>query len=991
MKKRILWLTAILTICGAALFTACNEYDNPSGIPNDPGTIVGYWYDEYETDGVLPSGETFTKVVQYAAFYPDGTGIWFKMMLNGLQVLDGDHAYFGGNFDYTTSGGGDVSIKVTDLKTTDVKPAFWKVRFVDGKLQGSDGNEQYELKPATEEQVSYAQRLMGDILGGGDSYNINDYTISYAGKTIEPFTRDNWDKRQSIFLYEGGSGNDLIKDTNGGRGYEDKNLPWSEDVSQNHIPQNIINKTNRANGWELVLNTCGSRNMPNENFFAVYHKMTGVLRFFIFIPPTFQTTGSDHLYEMQMSDRFSSHAVFTYGVPSDRKISNKSAMGQKGEMSVMSTPWIASNADVAIGRNTMAPGWWAVDIDLSLYRSSDKADITDKDGFAVKVRAFKSEEVKLTSDLVAKATGNLNLKQTHVSTEGGIFAPLEDFLGQIGDVKELFEDATKVYSQMKKGDVFDGVKGSVSLAKKGLNLIGVDTGEKKVGFEGYKGTLNMDLQGTITTTGIIQSASAVSNMVTPTFRKGNFDLANNPTLFEGVWNIKNTPKVYVVDDIVVDWRRQDNDDVRVNKKIRNLNNLSYPEGYRSPFDGALVISSLQERNADTKPFQGKICVFDPSSIEVELNPRLFDPSDVQDIQVQAICGVRSYQKFGSTEPYRKAQGLKDSQIYFNTVNNQTSNISDRPLTEAAFDGLYGFDTEDIPNKYVIGTKFAEETYDGHKMGVFGRGDGEYLIEPMALAGGKDNNDWSYYMLPPYEVTVTVAVKLASQESPVILTRKYLPEYEEVQAMELASVYSNAKDVNKAERHYTSIYDSQVAHIQAVRAWIARTPICQNSIQTAYDYNSWDLYPNEWDPESQSGYALIDGNTSTYWFSRRGSREFPEHLLTYSNHSGLGNWTVSWVEFNTFFNNIPKSFTITCGPRTNRIPQNIRLLAREANKNDWKEIYWEEYFNHRLPARNGASVVCEIPASKQAPYKQYRFECSGNPIDYSLAELTMNYE
>jgi hypothetical protein len=151
-----------------------------------------------------------------------------------------------------------------------------------------------------------------------------------------------------------------------------------------------------------------------------------------------------------------------------------------------------------------------------------------------------------------------------------------------------------------------------------------------------------------------------------------------------------------------------------------------------------------------------------------------------------------------------------------------------------------------------------------------------------------------------------------------------------------------------------------------------------------------LYPNEWDPESQSGYALIDGNTSTYWYSRRGSRDFPEHLLTYSNHSGLGNWTVSWVEFNTFFNNIPKSFTITCGPHTGRIPQNIRLLARDAN-NNWKEIYWEEYFNHRLPARNGASVVCEIPADKQGAYKQYRFECSGNPIDYSLAELKLNYE
>lgn len=829
-----------------SFFSACSD-DDASVTPITQNELVGYWYDEYQVNGVLPTGEHYNKVVQYAAFYPNGTGIWFKMMLNDMQVLDGDHAYFGGNFDYVTSAGGDVSIKVNDLKTTDVKAASWKVRYADGKLQGSDGAERYELEPATEEQLSYAQRLMGEILGGGDNYNINDHTITYGGKTFEPFTRDNWDQRQSIFLFEGGSGNEKIKDTNGDGGYQDTDLPWSEDVSQNHIPQDIINKTNRANGWEMVLNTCGSRNMPNENFFAVYHKMTGVLRFFIFVPPTSSTWGSDHMYEMQMSDRFSSHAVFTYGVPSDHKIINKSAMGQKREMSIMSTPWIASNANIAIGSNPLTQGWRAVDIDLSLYRSADNTDISKDDIFAVQVRAFKKEEVKLTSDLVAKVTGNLNLQQTHVTSEGGIFTTLEDFLGQIGDVKEMFEDASKIYGQMTTGDVFDGIKGSTALAKKGMNLIGVNTDGNKEGWEGYKGTLNMDLKGVITTAGIIQSATAVSNMVTPTFKKGNFDLEHNPTLFEGVWNIKNTPKVYVVDDVVVDWRRQDND------FHRNLNNLAYPEGYKSPFNGAARIEPYGDRGwqTDSLPFQGKVCVFDPSSIEVELNPRLFDPSDVQDIQVQAICGVRSTQKFGSTAPYRKAQGLKGSQINFFTIKSLNANLSDRPLTEAGFDGLYGFDIDDIPNKYVTGTIFAEESNDGYEAGVFGRGDSEYLIEPMALTGGggKKRNDWEYYMLPPYEITVTVAVKLASQESPIILTRKYLPEYEVIQAAQLANVYDNAKAVNKAEKHYTRIYDSQLARIQAVRTWIARTPICQNSIQTAYDYNFRSTAPNEWDPES----------------------------------------------------------------------------------------------------------------------------------------------
>ena len=593
------------------------------------------------------------------------------------------------------------------------------------------------------------------------------------------------------------------------------------------------------------------------------------------------------------------------------------------------------------------------------------------------------------------------LRLVNMALDDGVFDRMRAAV-ESGDVKEIFDDATKIYGQMTKGDVFDGVKGSLSLAKKGLNLIGVDTGEKKVGFEGYKGTLNMDLQGTITTSGIIQSASAVSNMVTPTFRKGNFDLEHNPTLFEGVWNIKNTPKVYVLDDFRADWTRKDNDYPRVGnlgENYGNLNNISYPEGYRSPFDGAANFYPNDTWDADTKPFQGKVCVFDPSSIEVELNPRLFNPSDVQDIQVQAICGVRSYQKFGSTEPYRKAQGLKGSQINFGPSGAIIIAISDRPLSEAAFDGLSGFDIEDIPNKYVTGTKFDEETCNDVKVGVFGRGDSDYLIEPMALAGGRDKNDWWTYYLPPYEITVTVAVKLASQDNPVILTRRYLPEYEEIPAWKLGGVYDNAKAVNKDERHYTRIYDSQMAHIQKIKEWIARTPICLNSIQTAYDYDSWSEEPDEWDPEWQSGYALIDGNTSTYWYSRRGSRSYPDHLLGYSNKSKVGNWTCSWVEFRTIFNNTPKSFTVTCGPHTGRIPKQIRLLASDevanwtlwGNIGSWREIYFEDNFNSRLPARNGASVVCEIPADKQGSYNIYRFECSHNGIDYSLAEITLNYE
>jgi hypothetical protein len=534
---------------------------------------------------------------------------------------------------------------------------------------------------------------------------------------------------------------------------------------------------------------------------------------------------------------------------------------------------------------------------------------------------------------------------------------------------------------MMSPNPLDALSAGLDLAKNGCDLLGIDYGKETTGFDGYKGDINLDLTGTIDTKGTITANSSVTGVSTPSIKADAFKVSssNCSTLGEGIWNIKSAPKMYIVKDLFVDWRRQDLDE----DKYHNYNNLAYPDNYRSPFNGrANMHVNEGSYKADTKPFQGLICIFDPSSIEVELNPNIFPEGSTY--KVNAVCGVRNGMKFGSTEKYRNAQGLKGSKRDLGEFRVKMKSISDRPITEAPFDALSNY--ADKTGK--TGVKFGVDTVDNHQMGVFGRGDSDFLIEPMALSGG----DWRFYMLPAYEVTVTVTVEYNGRT--FMYSRTYLPEYEECNAENLKNVYDKAKKADKT--HFTGLYDSQVEHIQSIRDWIGHTPISRVSIMTAYDDDWYTHEPDRWDEEKFCGFALIDGDPSTYWYSRKGSRYYSNEYIhsVYTNETMAkdANYTVAWLEFETISNEAPKSFTITCGPHTGRIPRDIRILgANDAHNIFSKEAWTELYFgriNDKLAPKNGATLTLDL--QKTGNYNYYRIECSGNKIDYSLAEFKFNY-
>ena len=144
-----------------------------------------------------------------------------------------------------------------------------------------------------------------------ENYNINDKDI----------TATNWREQAGLYIYDG-KGTD-VTDEKGRTGYTAVYFPWYKgDVISTNLDPEFCDDITPENGWEWVLNLCGDRSIPNNNFFALYNKYSGVLRIFYYMPNKV-TSGNDHIWEIDMTNMMAQRCIWGYGLPMDRKISNK--------------------------------------------------------------------------------------------------------------------------------------------------------------------------------------------------------------------------------------------------------------------------------------------------------------------------------------------------------------------------------------------------------------------------------------------------------------------------------------------------------------------------------------------------------------------------------------------------------------------------------------------------------------------------------------------
>ena len=818
---------------------------------------------------------------------------------------------------------------------------------------------------------------------GDEYYNINNE----SGKE---FNSENWYKSNGIYLRlnQPTTSTAETKDAMGRSGYQQVILPWATQASpESNLPYDFCKDLNPENGWNLVANFCGDYFHPDANYIVLYNKYLGKLRYFYYIPQnTIKDGANDHNFEIQMKDLMAQHAVFGYALPMNKKYKSADAINanQGGYWTQYVTPWTNSSDD--LGKQVPRAGWYAFDIDLSVYRGEENF-LTEKDFIKTTICGYKTENVDLFADLKGDIQGDIKLEKCCVNTTSGAFGPLEDLIGQAKDIKDFVCGAKEVYSNLMSGDIFGAIEGGINVAKQGCDLVGIDYGKEQTGYDGYKGEVNMKLNGTINMAGKISSRCDVQGLSSINQSLKQFELEKS-TLGQGVWNLAKSPVVYYTDARVC-WAST------IDTHTPSILSRT------SPFGGTgnmyVNVEALNfNQNEAKNPCQGHVCYFDPSSIEVVLNKNVFTEEEIKSAKVYATCGVRKGMKIGSTETYRNAMDLGTSNFNIDNHKNYVNLLFD----EAPFDAFSGRTDKDKLGMKTA-TKFEVEEYDGRKMGIFGRGDDDFLIEPQTLHG-QNGSDW----MPAYEVTVTVMIEHGNQT--YVYSRTYLPEYKR---MNIAQMPTKSQMLKERKAYYDeSIYNQQMNHYEQVYNWMHRRFVTDNGTPTHWclrNSNHKIMISTTVSPKEAYA-AVIDGDPNSRWVGHKDNREWHTWFDDYAQETSAmkaGNpWhgkPVWYLEFHTNLPSTPTSYTLISANDAAKYPQcNPRVfgLWGKKNKNDeWTMLAFSSYNNQpedMLPKEN-SKATGKIPFrfSDAKDFQYFRFEVLDVADEnlMRLGDIVFNYD
>lgn len=973
-------------------FSACSEMDNPAGpsaLVKD--NVVGAWYAEYAQSGTIYLGETeeeltevkFEKVVQYCVLEDDNSGAWAKFLLDGdgncvMQYGSMIGVEPDGELTYTFHPDGKISISLLRDDSMDESPQSWTVTYANGHITGKDGKESYTMTLATEEQTAIVAAWDAQNHGGGDmgtDYNINSDSEVMKGK---PFTKANWRDHTSIYCWTRENIREAdIQDANGGRGYYEVMLPWAlQSGSTGTLPVNFCKDMLQDKDWNLVMNYCGRRYPSDANYMAFYHAYTGKLRIFYYIPEHAESGASDHFFQVLMPNAVAEHSPFGYGVPINSTLKNPklidASVNTANYLTQYITPYSAANSQM--GNIKPTAGWYAFDIDLSLYRNNTFGPNSNPLQF--KSRCLNKSLADFYGTQMGSLDGSINLESCSVNSTGGIFGPLEDVLGQVNGIKDFISGAAKVYSDVMSGDILGAIEGGISVAKQGCDLVGIDYGNQTEGFNGYKGDVNLKLSTKIDLKGQITQETVMKGLTDLQAPMTYFDF-DQTHLGEGVWNIESAPIVYYTNAQIA-WRNEYcYDDPTLFWEKSHLYDVLWLDG-KSPFNaqkkaehkGSMQSTATGIPSKD--PWCGYVTYFDPTNIKVKLNDKLFTPEEIATAKVYATCGVRkATSAFGSLDNYRAAFGLNGSKFSINMKNG--GDYYNRPFDEAPFDAL---SSSEDKHDMKTGVTFPATKYDGYNCGMFGRGDENFILEPQSLSGS--DHALTTYM-PSYEVTVTVIVN--HNGKPIVYSRSYLPEYVKMDVANMRYPSERMINENRPANYVPAIYAQQMKHIGDIYNWTRRTFQGMDGLYI-YNYTS-----GEYSEFSEGWPALIDGTTSTKWCSTKEMRDMRNSGQTpREDKDRQSSW---WCIFRTNYPVNPTGYTFVNGNDTQRYTERrprVWYIWGKFEKDDpWQLVAYEHTSNP-----NGTPKPNAMPTGNFEE-KSYKFNGTYRAsMQYFMIEILSNW-
>ena len=769
---------------------SCAEHDNPASNPNPLAKQVsGLWWSLTEQEGTYSDATDsypYTRMGQAVCFNGDGTGYGVTFFFNDEQ---GDPiAIIGGEgmapFTYTSKADGRLTLDFSDAYH-EYADYFkqWTMTYADGTVSATDGKLTLTLEKPSEQMAvmihDWDEQFNGGASIGGSGFNPND----------EDFTFDNWRNEPGIYLYDG-TGEYTITQKGRTCKFSLVPLPWYEGTKLTNLPEGFCDDITPENGWELALNLCGNTegSIKNNNFFALYNKYLGILRFFYFMPEGF-TSGNDHVWQVSLGDNLAQHSLYGYGVPSDFTFTNKALIGQTGADTYMEyvTPWVDyKSSDGLIVPNA---GWWAFDVDLSMYRANANHDT--KSNIKLQMRSWDKHATSLYSAMTANIDGTIkaDLKLDQVAKKKSSSNSTKGVLMGL----QAAAQAGSAIAHFYTGNWANGLTSVGQMLGTGASLAGLgDGGSQPASYTGsLDGTISLGMNGNMNTEGVISGSKATTGVPSPTISLNDFDLKNSH-VGQGVWNLKTAPVVYFITRFAFDYD--------LYGKLRT--------GAYHPY------------------------FFDPSSIEVELNPDIFPESQIEWMEVDAICGATADKQdivqgddyyrctahtvyhISGNEALRDAYGAISTRTPFY----KSGYYSHWGQQECMFDFLYNSDDKlGMEKQHTIFNKEYKLYGSPFPFKIQGRGKNGFALEPQLLNGTSfREQDHAYNFLPFLEVNVKVKVKMRGMENPIVLSRNYLPDIMD---------YGDGSEFDKSRRHsrpyqskmsgHTDLYDYQMKRIDDI--------------------------------------------------------------------------------------------------------------------------------------------------------------------------------
>lgn len=758
MKKNTfkIMLMALPMLLG---FVSCAEKDNPVD-PNPLATQVsGLWWSLTDQEGTYSDAADsypYTRMGHAVCFNDDGTGYGVTFFFNDEQ---GDPiAIIGGEamapFTYTSTADGRLNLNF-DKAYKEYADYFkqWTMSYAAETVTATNGTLTLTLEKPSDAMAAKIREWDMQFNGGVemDTFNPNDVDFNLA----------TWRQQPGIYIYDG-VGPKIITHDGAQYRFTIVALPWNTKSNNSNLPMNFCNDITPENGWDLVMNYCGDTSETNRNFFALYNKWTGVLRFFTYVPKGFES-GNDHLWEVIINGQTGMRQGLPYGLPMDKTVVDPSAIGMDvNGSSHFVSPWVATRS--TDGLITPRAGWWAFDVDMSQYQPG--LDMSS-DMIRLQMLSWTKENATFFSELEAGINGSIS---ANIKTQ------LTKTASSLSSTNESMQIA---YSAI--GAVGAGATGNIGQA---FGMLGTMTDHafsisgKDNGTTTFNGSINLTMKGNISTSGILDKSDPVTGVSSPTISLMEFD-TKNTMLGRGVWNLKTSPVV------------------RLTSGYSHFELLrNFWESYNS--DIVYIHDGYGANYSVYFPETTSFYFFDPSSIEVELNPDLFPAGQVEWTQVNAYCVSRAENGVRGTDNYRKAFGLKPryDENYFRGSAHKwiegsywQMNFND---VQNVYDFLYYSDDKmgmEYPSivstprydggvEYVYDDgKFVEKKTDHYYDGVVGRGKaGNVAFEPMALIDSRNDVERTS-RTPALEVMVCLTVKVKGQSNPYFYVRYFLPEIE----------------------------------------------------------------------------------------------------------------------------------------------------------------------------------------------------------------------